>query len=72
MTKAEQISMARPSDPRRVSYYFTPLCPKCYSDVVHPMVSYPIYHFALRGIPIPMWACQNPLCLHKWPRATTT
>ena len=69
MTKAERISFYRPSDPRQSSYYVTPLCPKCYSDVVKPVLSYPIFRFKLQGIPMPMWACQNPLCLLKWPRA---
>ena len=69
MTKAERISLSYPPNPKRSSYYVNPLCPKCYSHVVTPVVNYSISHFKLHGIPMPMWACQNPLCLCKWPRA---
>ena len=40
-----------------------PACPKCHSSEVKPVWIYPIS---------PLWACQNPRCLHQWPRDVIT
>ena len=45
-----------------------PACPKCHSKNVETVT---VWHMGIdaRGVtapPVPMFACQEPLCLYKW------
>jgi len=44
------------------------ICPKCKSENVKPIESWEISEFKVKTPVTPMWACLNPLCLHKWLR----
>jgi hypothetical protein len=46
------------------------LCPKCYSDSVKPVTMWQMAAASktVQAPPQSMYACQNPICLHKWAR----
>lgn len=50
-----------------------PNCPKCKSENVKPIEVWRNVsaNLKVKEPPQSMWACKNPLCLHKWPRESS-
>ena len=43
-------------------------CPKCNGLNVKSIERWEISEFKVEESAIPMWACKEPTCLHRWPR----
>jgi len=43
-------------------------CPKCAGENVKPIERCEISEFKVMALPKLMWACNNPMCMHKWSR----
>jgi hypothetical protein len=50
------------------------ICPKCNSDNVKPVTIWRMAsaNGSVQAPPQPMFACQEPTCLHKWARPSDT
>lgn len=42
--------------------------PECLGENVKPIESWDIHDLKVTEPPKPMWACTDPMCLHKWER----
>jgi hypothetical protein len=51
----------------------TPICPKCQTTNVKPVTVWQMTTTSLYVTepPLPMFACQELACLHKWPRESS-
>ena len=43
-------------------------CPKCQTGNAKPIVSWTITGRKMTMPQLQLWACLNPICLHKWRR----